>query len=98
KMEPLSCGKLAGGGRPALQPLAQKPHQPRCQESGLAPWFVDGVVHPEMRRAGHHAGAHEEARLLERQQERLEVQAWRHEVVLGTRDEEYAELVVGEGG
>src|SRR5262245_39179039 len=78
----------------ASQPLLQETHEPRPHEAGIARRFLDRVVEPIVRRALHDAGAHEEIRLLEPQQERVGLRAPVDEVVLGAHGQKHADLIV----
>src|SRR3989442_4306569 len=70
------------------QALRQEAEQARREEAVVAVRLVDGIPHPEMRRALNDHRAHEEARLLEREHERLGLGPDVRDVVLGAPDDD----------
>src|SRR4051795_4403070 len=63
------CAGTAQAGARRSELLCEEADQPRCQHRRVASGLVDRVARPVVARAGHVAGAREEAGLLEGAQE-----------------------------
>src|SRR5208337_3095903 len=80
------------------QPLLQEAQKARRQEAGIARLLLlDRIADKVVRRTLNDAGAREEIRLLQFQQERIGLSAPVDQVVLGPDAKQHADLVVGEG-